>query len=340
LLQIVGNCDKRIFGLTPPERLKRQVANAPGTSLVADASAVLGDTAVQWLSENPGKVLTSPSGRPLAIAGGGDLAGGEPVNAAELPTMFIRKLRRRDHLLVRSAHEQPVGRLERELFAAVYKGVTDVVTKYAWPLPALWVTRLCARLGVPPNAVTVVGILSMLIAAYLWTEGQIVGGLLCAWLMTFLDTVDGKLARVTVTSSEFGNKLDHLTDIIHPPIWWVCLAVGLNAGRVPELTSTIGLSCIVILVTYVVGRVVEGAAKVKLGFNPFMWRPFDSAFRLVVSRRNIILLIMTVGVIAGAPVLAFEVCAAWSLISVALQIVRYVQAPRASGEAAPQPWLM
>jgi phosphatidylglycerophosphate synthase len=43
-------------------------------------------------------------------------------------------------------------------------------------------------------------------------------GLVLGRLMTFLDTVDGKLARVTVTSSRFGDVLDHGLDIIHPPL--------------------------------------------------------------------------------------------------------------------------
>ena len=50
------------------------------------------------------------------------------------------------------------------------------------------------------------------------------------WLMTFLDTVDGKLARVTVTSSRIGDVLDHGLDIIHPPLWYIAWGVGLPAG--------------------------------------------------------------------------------------------------------------
>ena len=38
-------------------------------------------------------------------------------------------------------------------------------------------------------------------AAYLFYRSQLWAGLACAWGMTFLDTVDGKLARVTATSS-------------------------------------------------------------------------------------------------------------------------------------------
>src|SRR3546814_2416912 len=42
-------------------------------------------------------------------------------------------------------------------------------------------------------------------------------GLAAAWIMTFLDTVDGKLARVTLASSRWGNAYDHGIDLIHPP---------------------------------------------------------------------------------------------------------------------------
>ena len=53
-------------------------------------------------------------------------------------------------------------------------------------------------------------------------------GLLAAWLMTFLDTVDGKLARVSLQSSKLGHWMDHGLDIIHPPIWYWCWAQGLG----------------------------------------------------------------------------------------------------------------
>ena len=48
--------------------------------------------------------------------------------------------------------------------------------------------------------------------------------------MTFLDTVDGKLARVTLRSSPFGNVYDHSIDLIHPPFWWWAWIVGLPAA--------------------------------------------------------------------------------------------------------------
>ena len=44
--------------------------------------------------------------------------------------------------------------------------------------------------------------------------------------MTFLDTVDGKLARTTLTSSKWGDIFDHGIDLVHPPFWYVAWGAG------------------------------------------------------------------------------------------------------------------
>src|SRR3546814_15265433 len=52
-------------------------------------------------------------------------------------------------------------------------------------------------------------------------------GLLAGWVMTFLDTVDGKLARVTLTATRFGHLFDHGMDVVHPPFWYAAWGFGL-----------------------------------------------------------------------------------------------------------------
>ena len=49
--------------------------------------------------------------------------------------------------------------------------------------------------------------------------------------MTFLDTVDGKLARVTVNSSYFGHLFDHAIDLISPPFWYLIWGLGLESWQ-------------------------------------------------------------------------------------------------------------
>jgi phosphatidylglycerophosphate synthase len=345
LLHVVGRSERRIFGLDPAERLRRQLG-AEEVMLVADASAVLDDAAVRWLIENPGQVLSSDAGKALAVvveeASEAETAlasGRYPSQTAGcIGERYIRKLRRKSALLALSLDEVPPREVERQLFGKVYKGVTDLVTKYVWPAPALVVTRAAAAAGISPNVITAIGFVLMLVASWYFFTGAIALGLTAGWAMTFLDTVDGKLARVTVTSSRLGNWLDHGTDIIHPPLWWICLAHGLAAND-PGSSATIILSCAIILGCYVIGRLVEISFHLLFGFNAFLFRPFDSAFRTIVARRNILLLIMMVGLVAGRATEAFVACATWSVISTLIQLVRIGQAWLQSRAAPLTPWM-
>ena len=348
MLTIVGDCDQRLFGMKPADRLARQASSLCDLHLVAHASAVLSDDTVSWLANHPGTVISSSGGLPLAVAVSPSevdaarkaIEGGQglPIAKADaIGPVYVRKLRRTLTPLALALGEQPRPAVERELFASVYKGVTDVVTKYAWPEPALWLTRGAAALGLSPNAVTIVGLVLTFVAAWQFYLGNLGIGMAAAWLMTLLDTVDGKLARVTLTSSWLGNQLDHGNDLIHPPLWWYCLANGVSLAD-PAYPWT-WLSCWIILGTYVIGRVLERGFKKQFGINPVMWKPFDSGFRTIVSRRNIILLIMTAGLVVGVAAEAFVACAGWSVASVVVQAVRYGQAVSHSRREPIRAWL-
>ncbi|MEJ7777894.1 MAG: CDP-alcohol phosphatidyltransferase family protein [Sphingomicrobium sp.] len=251
---------------------------------------------------------------------------------------FVRKLRRRVELGVHSLIDEPVRVVEKRLFANAYKGVTDVVTRWVWPWPAFQVTRAAALTGITPNMITFAGLALVFAAGWLFYRGDLGAALAAAWLMTFFDTVDGKLARVTSTSSKFGDILDHGTDIIHPPIWWYCLAHGL-ALMGPDNASKIWSAFWIILVCYVAGRAVEIVFHRIFGFNQYIWKPFDSYFRLVVSRRNTILLIMTLGWIVNRAGEAFLAAAGWTLLSLIIQLVRLAGALRASRGGPLTSWL-
>jgi phosphatidylglycerophosphate synthase len=349
LLKIVGDCDQRLFGMKPADRLVRQTSGLGELHLVAHASAVLSDDTVAWLVDHPGTVVTSDGGRPLAVAVDasevdrgesairGDASSLPQTSASAIGPVYVRKLRRTLEPLALALGEQPTGMIERKLFASVYKGVTDVVTKYAWPEPALWLTRGASVIGLSPNAVTIAGFVLTFVAGWQFYVGNLAMGLAAAWLMTLLDTVDGKLARVTLTSTWLGNQLDHGNDLIHPPLWWYCLAQGVST--VDPGHPWTWTSCWIILGTYVVGRVLERGFKRQFGINPFTWERFDSRFRMIVSRRNIILLIMTVGLALGLLAEAFAVCAIWSILSVLVQGARYLQAVGQSRHEPIRAWL-
>lgn len=214
--------------------------------------------------------------------------------------------------------------LEDKLYGAAYKGITDLVTKWLWPRPAKRVVRWCAVRGVTPNAVTFTGFVLMLAAGYLFLEGQYLAGLAAGWAMTFLDTVDGKLARVTVQSSRMGGLLDHGMDIVHPPFWYVLWGMSLPSGEVLGLSLT---TCYALIFGgYVAGRLAEGAFYGLGNTELFAWRPFDAYFRLITARRNPCLILLTLGWAVTRPDLGFVAVALWTAGTSAVLLVRLTHA--------------
>ena len=317
-----------VFGLTPAVRLARQLARvAPGGA--------------PGLTVAPGVVVDTPAlsyllaGPPLAVtdAAGNHLLDWNPDGLPDVPTKVAGQfhftsgaLKKREAFLAWDLTVVDPRSVEDALYFASYKGITDIVTKYVWPWPALVVTRLCVALGLSPNMVTTVSILLSIAAIPLFMQGHFAAGLLCAWGMTFLDTVDGKLARVTVSYSKFGNLFDHIPDLVFPPVWWWSFMWGAMIAEPPEGDARLWIYFGLIMASYVVGRLCEGAFELRNGFVPFLWRPFDAGFRLVLARRNPNLLILSVAVTVGQVTAGYVALVVWCVMCAAVQVVNYAQA--------------
>ena len=141
--------------------------------------------------------------------------------------------------------------------------------------------------------------------------------------MTFLDTVDGKLARVTVSSSEFGHIFDHAIDLIHPPLWYIAWGLGLSQYQPAAAGVPLSTALWLIVIFYIVGRLVEAAFKLWLGrFGIFCWRPTDSYFRLITGRRNPNMILLTISAVLGRPDLGLEAVAFWTVLTSLFLLLR------------------
>lgn len=269
----------------------------------------------------------------------------EVIDTAELVS-FDGFLRKAEAPLLKPITASNKQDLESHLYGNAYKGVTDFVTKWWWPRPARVVVGWCAAAGITPNMVTLFGLGLMLLACWLFYTGSYALGLLLGWVMTFLDTVDGKLARVTITSSKIGHVLDHGMDIIHPPFWYVFWGLSLThvAGFTPWLGAAYGIGiptwCALVVVAYIAGRLLEGAFHGVADCSMFAWQPFDAYNRLITARRNPCLVFLTIGVVVGRPDWGFYAVVLWSLFSSALMVVRLLQATWSRIQSGPvQSWL-
>lgn len=344
--------------MTSAERLRRtfqragvpvlETAPTSGGVVLALGGWVYDEALLATLAKRPGAVLITDAGEAvaahvpaervadavLALGRGADPGGLTRLSLAGLA--YNEALRKREPPVLERLSADNVRAVEARTFAGAYKGVTDLVTKYWWPVPARIVTGWCAVSGLRPNHVTFAGFLLVIAAFWLFWEGHFGWGLVCGWIMTFLDTVDGKLARVTLTSSKIGNIFDHGVDLIHPPFWWFAWYVGCQ--QIGHPVPYPELSMAIILGGYVVQRAIEGIFMRLYGFHVHSWRPFDSFFRLITARRNPNLLILTPAALVLRPEIGLFLVAVWTALSLAVHAAQLIQA-MAMGRGRMVSWL-
>lgn len=367
---VVGDSPVRLWGMTSAERLRRSLVRSgvdtvrPWDGLAHGRSQVLlradwvfDEALVRDLVKAPGSVLVDPQSREpvaahVAAADAGEMAAVlsssrivpadlasrlRVVGPVELSSTYNNALRKKEPPFLLRLTAEALPGIERRMFAGSYKGVTDVVTKYVWPLPARHVTKMCAVLGITPNMVTLLSAVLVLLAFWLFWEGQFLAGLACAWGMTFLDTVDGKLARVTLTSTKWGNVFDHGIDLVHPPFWYWAWIAGLAGVGMALSQETLVLA--IVVVGYVAQRLQEGLFLALFKIEIHIWRPFDSFFRLITARRNPNLLLLTAGALVGRPDIGMWAVAVWTVLSFLVHMVQIVQAMGAKKRGPITSWL-
>lgn len=361
-IYIFGESETKIWGLTGRERLQRMLKAKEHITLIDNVEKIPVSATALFLNANflfDARVLTalldidkkialySDDNCPAAIRTDGSQAPQllrnlndnksqnykfvlliiPRIGLKDLEIDFQQNLKKKDppYILPISEANRPL--LEKELFSGSYKGVTDLVTKWLWPLPAYWSTHYCVRHGWQPNHVTYLSVVFALLAGVAFWFGFFGMGLLMGWFMTFLDTVDGKLARVTVTPSRLGDVLDHGLDIIHPPLWYLAWGIGLAS----TLTPITGLEILMWLmfIGYVGGRLCEGAFQFWLAhFDMFIWHKLDSFNRLITARRNPNLLLLTYGWLTDQLALGLILVVVWHIASTAFLTWRLLTAWR------------
>jgi len=350
---IVGSNPVRLWGLSAEERTRRialanghewRTGEAAGAGILVNAGFAFDPLWYRHIAAQPGAVLTCRGEPVLAYARNSAEAGvleaamashsalpedsGLTLIAIENgPAIENKELRKRITPFLDALTPGTVRSLERASYFGAYKGVTDLLTKYLWPEWALVLTRIAARLGISPNQVTSLGLALCLWAMWLFWEGHYWTGMAAGLVFMVLDTVDGKLARCTITSSKIGNIFDHGIDLVHPPFWWWAWAEGLRHWGLALSPETFWLVMAAILGGYVAQRFIEGVfMRRNAMMHIHVWERIDSRFRLITARRNPNMVILFLATLAGRPDLGLIAVAWWTVLSCLFHLVRLVQA--------------
>ena len=163
--------------------LYQELAHAVKSRMRAEAAEIaahqaLRDGAAQENAAAVRALLSQPAGDATALASLGLRA----VTPDSLGISYRKNLRNFVPPYVLSMVDMDVAAIERHMFMASYKGLTDIVTKWVWPAPARAAVRLCTRWGISPNAVTTTSVALVIVATWLFWHGHYGSGLVLAWL--------------------------------------------------------------------------------------------------------------------------------------------------------------
>ena len=111
------------------------------------------------------------------------------------------------------------------------------------------------RLGLTPNAMTMLGLLGNAVGAYYLAIGHMLTGGILVLIMTPIDALDGTMARLRGESSDFGAFVDSVGDryselIIYGGLLYHFLTIGDRTGGLLVFVAAAGS----VLVSYVKAR--------------------------------------------------------------------------------------
>ena len=132
----------------------------------------------------------------------------------------------------------------------IFKGILDPIGSFL------------NRIGLTPNAITLLGLVGTSVGAYVISQGEMTKGGIILLLSVLVDALDGTMARLRGESSDFGGFVDSVSDryaefITFGGLLYYFLTQENYAGVVVAFAATAGS----VLVSYVKAR-AEG-----LGFT-------------------------------------------------------------------------
>ena len=246
------------------------------------------------------------------------------TDAAELDS-YVPELRlTMAPVMVRLERPAQLREVERLMYRRTFKGVIDIVASRGYYHPVRWITRLLAPTAVSPNSVTVLSIAAIWLAVPCFALGIPGAGTALAWAGVIADSVDGKLARLTLNLSDRMGAVEHFSAVPALGLWLAAFG-GWVSGWELLTASGPAVATWVLLACFALDKGVSGGFRRLTGREIFDYRRGDALFHPFAARRNILLLMMTLGVAADAAAAALAAMSAWMAATFLFHALRAIQ---------------
>ena len=195
----------------------------------------------------------------------------------------------------------------RILLDYIQRRTLELPAQYFDPFFENLIVRRLAPTAITANQVTLVTTVLGFAVAALYLTGWLRVGVLLAIFVEVLDGVDGKLARITRTTSKAG-EYEHILDFFYENSWWLALGRFLSTNGSPFAW----IAALIMVAFDLTDNIVYSIADVRWGRSVDNATPFLSRFRLIAGRRNIYTWIFLPGFFLGAPAFSFYLAVAWA----------------------------
>lgn len=234
---------------------------------------------------------------------------------------YVRFLRRyAKPILCAVTPESNLKALENAMYEDTFKGGMEWIAVYGYKIPVRELTRWAAKSSVvTPNAVTALATIGKLAAIPFFFMGSIGWALISFWVFTIGDSLDGKLARMTVRFSETADRVDHLTSAPARMLWHLGLTWHMSGGNL--WTTPLGFIGLWFSFLPQIDKFGLMYFNWKFGRSPIDYTPLDIRVHLFTARRNDMAL-LTLGYLTGYIIPAFYGMMAWMYLTWLWHVIR------------------
>lgn len=295
-----------------------------GSSLIIlEGDAVYDDRVLEALIDSKESInITSAETSPWALhltvsawrQGGRTLQGVmqhgiQTIHTSTMPS-YLRFLRK---YVEPSSHrvtlQTNLNAMENGLYENTFKSGMEFIAVYGYRVPVREMTRYFAKTAITPNMITGIATFCKLAAIPCFFVGWLMTGLLLAASFIILDSLDGKLARMTFRFSRLADLVDHRTTLPARIGWNLGMTWYFAHGDWTGLPAIAGLVATTVPFLDDINWVV---IKTKFQKSLFDFTDLDTFAHLFTVKKHDIFL-MILGVILGVPLLTFYAVAIWTV---------------------------
>jgi phosphatidylglycerophosphate synthase len=191
--------------------------------------------------------------------------------------------------LQRVATQEAIRDIENAMYHDTFKGAMELVGAYGYRLPVRGLTRFFARTSVTPNMLTALSVVCKFAAIPFFALGWLWTGLLLAWAFVILDSVDGKLARMTVRYSRLAGRIDQGTTLPAYLGWYLALGWHVSGGNIFTPPGWAGIA----LAAFALFDKLSMMYFVRMfGRSLLDYEPVDRQIHLFNARKNLLVVLM------------------------------------------------